>query len=99
MAAMAGGFEAASFNQTPPFENIDLFATDLALREALARAGVDHEAAIICFRQGFRFGRSDPARVPLVLVAHMKKRKFPYLKSCSPSKKCTPSKGSKYPLL
>ncbi|MGA9216582.1 MAG: acyl-CoA dehydrogenase family protein [Methylocella sp.] len=45
MAGVAGGFEAASFNQTPPFENIDLFASDLALREALARAGVDRETA------------------------------------------------------
>lgn len=41
MADVAGGFEAASFNQTPPFENIDLFETDLPLREAVARAGVD----------------------------------------------------------
>jgi putative acyl-CoA dehydrogenase len=39
MAGIAGGFEAASFNQTPPLENVDLFATDLALREALRRAG------------------------------------------------------------
>ncbi|MGB6175197.1 MAG: acyl-CoA dehydrogenase family protein [Methylocella sp.] len=45
MAGVAGGFEAATFNQTPPFENIDLFATDLALREALARAGADRETA------------------------------------------------------
>ena len=44
MAEIAGGFEAASFNQTPPFENIDLFATDLPLREALARACVDAAA-------------------------------------------------------
>ncbi|WOJ89559.1 acyl-CoA dehydrogenase family protein [Methylocapsa polymorpha] len=44
MAEVAGGFEAASFNQTPPFENIDLFATDLPLREALARACVDASA-------------------------------------------------------
>ncbi|MGH6851686.1 MAG: acyl-CoA dehydrogenase family protein [Methylocella sp.] len=54
MAGVAGGFEAASFNQTPPFENIDLFATDRALREALARAGVDHEAAgLSTFGQDF----------------------------------------------
>ncbi|QBR72680.1 DNA alkylation response protein [Beijerinckiaceae bacterium] len=45
MPSIAGGFEAASFNQTPPFENIDLFTTDLPLREALGRAGVDCEAA------------------------------------------------------
>jgi putative acyl-CoA dehydrogenase len=36
-----GGFEAASFNQTPAFEDIDLFSSDLALCEAVARAGVD----------------------------------------------------------
>lgn len=41
MTRVAGGFEAASFNQSPPFENIDLFASDLPLREALWRAGVD----------------------------------------------------------
>jgi putative acyl-CoA dehydrogenase len=45
MVGVAGGFEAASFNQTPPFENIDLYATDLALREALARAGIAQETA------------------------------------------------------
>src|SRR5271165_3584660 len=43
MALIAGGFEAASFNQSPPFQNIDLFAKDVALREALFRAGVDAE--------------------------------------------------------
>ncbi len=44
MAEVAGGFEAASFNQTPPFENIDLFASDIPLQDALARAGVDASA-------------------------------------------------------
>ncbi len=43
MALVAGGFEAASFNQSPPFENIDLFASDVALSEAIFRAGVDPE--------------------------------------------------------
>ena len=43
MALIAGGFETASFNQSPPFENIDLFAEDVALREAVFRAGVDAE--------------------------------------------------------
>jgi Adaptive response protein AidB N-terminal domain len=47
MAAVAGGFEAASFNQTPPFENIDLFATDLALCEAVSRGGADQAAAAL----------------------------------------------------
>jgi putative acyl-CoA dehydrogenase len=44
-AAVLGGFDAASFNQTPPFENIDLFASDIALREAVARAGAGQQAA------------------------------------------------------
>jgi putative acyl-CoA dehydrogenase len=38
MTRISGGFEAASFNQTPPFENLNLFAADLALREAIERA-------------------------------------------------------------
>jgi putative acyl-CoA dehydrogenase len=62
MAAVAGGFEAASFNQTPPFENIDLFATDLPLREALARAGVDHEAASLS-TFGKDFGSAETIRL------------------------------------
>jgi putative acyl-CoA dehydrogenase len=41
----AGGFEAASFNQTPSYEDVDLFSSDIALCEAVARAGVDAEAA------------------------------------------------------
>jgi putative acyl-CoA dehydrogenase len=44
MTRISGGFEAASFNQTPPFENLNLFAADLALREAVARAGAGHQA-------------------------------------------------------
>jgi len=56
-----GGFEAASFNQTPPFENIDLFATDLALREALSRAGVNQETAgLSAF--GTDFGSAETIR-------------------------------------
>ncbi len=47
MADIAGGFEAASFNQTPAFENIDLYDNDPPLREALARAGVDAKAAAL----------------------------------------------------
>ncbi len=31
-------------NQPPPFENVNLFASDLPLREAMRRAGVDAEA-------------------------------------------------------
>ncbi|HET6375608.1 MAG TPA: acyl-CoA dehydrogenase family protein, partial [Methylocella sp.] len=45
MRAIAGGFEAASFNQTPPFENISLLASDPPLCEALTRAGIDCKAA------------------------------------------------------
>jgi len=61
-ASAAGGFEAASFNQTPPFENIDLFATDLALREALSRAGVNQETAgLSAF--GTDFGSAETIRL------------------------------------
>ncbi|HXW72224.1 MAG TPA: acyl-CoA dehydrogenase family protein [Methylocella sp.] len=45
MNATTGGFEAASFNQTPPFENIDLFTSDAALQEAVWRAGIDAKRA------------------------------------------------------
>lgn len=45
MRMIAGGFEAASFNQTPPFENISLLASDPPFCEALARAGIDSKAA------------------------------------------------------
>ncbi|HYP57379.1 MAG TPA: hypothetical protein VEQ35_03740, partial [Beijerinckia sp.] len=41
MAPLTGGFDEASFNQTPPFEDVDLLAMDLPLREALHRAHVD----------------------------------------------------------
>jgi putative acyl-CoA dehydrogenase len=41
---LPGGFAAASFNQTPAFENIDLFSSDKALCTAVARAGVDATA-------------------------------------------------------
>jgi putative acyl-CoA dehydrogenase len=34
----------AGSNQPPPFENVNLFASDLPLREAVRRAGVDGEA-------------------------------------------------------
>lgn len=76
MAGIAGGFEAASFNQTPPFENIDLFATDLALREALARAGVARETAgLSAFGKDFcaaetmllgRLANENPPRLKIV---------------------------------
>jgi len=76
MAAVAGGFEAASFNQTPPFENIDLFATDVALREALSRAGADPAAAgLSAFGQDFgsaatmrlaRLANENPPRLQIV---------------------------------
>ncbi|MBO0734847.1 MAG: DNA alkylation response protein, partial [Methylocapsa sp.] len=38
MAGVSGGLEAASFNQTPPFEDISLFESDMALKAAVARA-------------------------------------------------------------
>lgn len=41
MAPLEAGFQAAEFNQTPPFQDIDLFASDAPLREALMRAGAD----------------------------------------------------------
>jgi putative acyl-CoA dehydrogenase len=44
MAGIAGGFEAASFNQTPPLENIGLFESDIALCEAVTRAGASYQA-------------------------------------------------------
>jgi putative acyl-CoA dehydrogenase len=45
MARVSGGLEAVSFNQTSPFENLNLFAADVALREAVARAGAGDQAA------------------------------------------------------
>ncbi len=78
MVGVAGGFEAASFNQTPPFENIDLFATDLALRGALARAGVHREketAGLSAFGKEFgsaetmllgRLANENPPRLRIV---------------------------------
>ena len=61
-ASAAGGFEAASFNQTPPFENIDLFVTDVALREALSHAGVNQETAgLSAF--GVDFGSAETIRL------------------------------------
>jgi putative acyl-CoA dehydrogenase len=75
MAGIAEGFEAASFNQPPPFENIDLFTTDLALREALWRAGIDHEtASLSAFGQDFgsaatiRLGRLANENPPRLYV-------------------------------
>lgn len=79
MVSIPGGFEAASFNQTPPFENIDLFATDLALCEAVKRAGVDHEAASLSdFGKDFgsaetmllgRLANENPPRLRIVDAA------------------------------
>jgi putative acyl-CoA dehydrogenase len=67
------GFEAASFNQTPPFENIDLFSSDIALCEAVGRAGVDAEAEkLASFGQEFgsaetlelgRLAKENPPRL------------------------------------
>ena len=61
-ANVAGGFEAAAFNQTPPFENLHLFSTDLALREALARSAIDAEGmGLTAF--GRDFGSADTLRL------------------------------------
>jgi putative acyl-CoA dehydrogenase len=74
--AVAGGFEAASFNQTPPFENVDLFATDPALGESLSRAGAGHAApALSAFGKDFgsaatielgRLANENPPRLRIV---------------------------------
>jgi putative acyl-CoA dehydrogenase len=79
MASIPGGFEAASFNQTPPFDEIDLFASDLALREAVERAGVDHAAAgLSTFGKDFgcaetmalgRLANENPPRLRIVDAA------------------------------
>lgn len=50
----SGGF-SGPFNQTPPFENVDLYALDLPLREAVAAnggAGADAELAAFGRRWG-----------------------------------------------
>jgi putative acyl-CoA dehydrogenase len=62
MRAIAGGFEAASFNQTPPFENISLLASDPPLCEALARAGIDCKAAGL-LASGEDFGSAEAMRL------------------------------------
>jgi putative acyl-CoA dehydrogenase len=79
MAGIPGGFEAASFNQTPPFENIDLFSADAPLREAVERAGADVEAAgLPGFGKDFgsagtmllgRLANENPPRLKLVDAA------------------------------
>ncbi|MCI0466478.1 MAG: DNA alkylation response protein, partial [Beijerinckiaceae bacterium] len=79
MSGIAGGFEAASFNQTPPFENIDLFASDTALREALALAVAGHETeGLSAFGKDFgsaetmllgRLANENPPRLRLVDAA------------------------------
>ncbi len=62
MARIAGGFEAASFNQPPPFEDIDLFGGDRPLGDAVLRAGVDPEASGLA-----AFGREFGARETMEL--------------------------------
>jgi putative acyl-CoA dehydrogenase len=79
VASGAGGFDAASFNQTPPFENLNLFAADLALREAVARAGASHQAGELSafgeylgsaetMRRG-RLANENPPRLKIVDAA------------------------------
>ncbi|HUI21780.1 MAG TPA: acyl-CoA dehydrogenase family protein [Methylocella sp.] len=62
MGFVAGGLEAASFNQTLPFGDVDLFGTDLALREAMSRAGVDLETARLSVF-GKDFGSAETIRL------------------------------------
>jgi putative acyl-CoA dehydrogenase len=79
VASGAGGFDAASFNQTPPFENLNLFAADLALREAVARAGANHQAGELSafgeylgLAETMRLGRlanENPPRLKIVDAA------------------------------
>ncbi|MGE5150094.1 MAG: acyl-CoA dehydrogenase family protein [Rhodospirillaceae bacterium] len=46
---MANGFlEDASFNQSPPFGDVDLFSADRPLSEAAARCGLDVKALAAC---------------------------------------------------
>lgn len=76
MSRVAGGFEAASFNQSPRFENIDLFGADVALREAVLRAGVDPDCSgLAAFGKDFgsagtielgRLANENPPRLRIV---------------------------------
>ena len=45
---MTGFLEDASFNQSPPFGDIDLFSADRPLAEAAARCGLDTSALAAC---------------------------------------------------
>lgn len=76
---LAGGFAAASFNQTPAFEDVDLFSSDAALREAVARAGVDaQKEALPAFGRAFgaaetmEWGRLANEHTPRLRVADAK---------------------------
>ncbi len=45
---MSGFLEDASFNQSPPFGDVDLFSADKPLAEAAARCGLDTKALAAC---------------------------------------------------
>lgn len=45
---MTGFLEDASFNQSPPFGDVDLFSADRPLAEAAARCGLDVKALAAC---------------------------------------------------
>ncbi|TMJ32205.1 MAG: DNA alkylation response protein, partial [Alphaproteobacteria bacterium] len=45
---MTGFLEDASFNQSPPFGDVDLFSTDKPLSDAAARCGLDLKALAAC---------------------------------------------------
>jgi putative acyl-CoA dehydrogenase len=48
----------AAFNQSPPYEDIDLFSTDVPLREAVRANGGDSESAVLS-EFGRRWGSAD----------------------------------------
>src|SRR5262245_55400731 len=68
----------AGANQPPPFENVNLFSTDRALREAVERnGGAAHLARIEAF--GARMGSADVAVFAATAHHHV-----PELKSFDP---------------
>ena len=49
------------FNQSPPYEDVDLFASDRPLRDAVAANGAGGEAAALS-EFGRRWGTADDVR-------------------------------------
>jgi putative acyl-CoA dehydrogenase len=54
-----------AFNQSPPFENIDLFSSDMPLREAVKANGAGHEAPALA-----DFGRQWGTAEMFALARH-----------------------------